>query len=175
MKPAEIEKKYNCDEAAKRISIQHSDVMIWNADRGKITKTDEGFLLGTAPVAKEGIMSYLLADGSILKEFVPKETLAAQASMDSLKLKPMTNNHPSERRVNSDNASFRAVGSVGESILMDAGFLMANFTIFEGATIDEIESGKRELSPGYMAEVVLQKGTHAVSYTHLTLPTILLV
>ncbi len=158
MKPDEISKKYNCDESAKHIMVEHSDVMVWNKDRGKIRKTDEGFLIGTAPIAKEGVMAYLMADGSIIREFVPKETLAEQSSQDSLKLKPMTNNHPSERRVDSDNASFRAVGSVGENVRMDGTFLMTNFTIFEGATVDEIESGKRELSPGYLADVRLQEG-----------------
>lgn len=152
----EIVAKYKADSCETRI-VNHQDVLRLDSV-GKMTKTDEGFLSGTAPVAKVGIMSYLMADGSFLREYVPAETLFAVDSMESMKLKPVTEQHPSEKRVTSENASWEQVGMTGENTAQDGVYLTTNLVITNGYTVERAEDGLQELSPGYQAELVFQKG-----------------
>jgi uncharacterized protein len=153
----EIYKKYNLDESLVIKKIQHCDFI--KNDNSKMVKTDQGFLVGMAPVAKVGIMSYLLADGSVCREFVPEETLFNKDSMESLKMKPVTDKHPIERVVDSRNAPLRQVGFTGETIKNIDGMLFCTMTITHDGAINDIEHGRQELSPGYEAELVFKKGT----------------
>jgi len=158
MKPADIKKKYHCDDVDTKF-VNHTDVMLLDNVGSKMKKDSAGFLSGSAPVAKVGIMSYLMADGSVLRELVPAETLFDEDSMASLRLKPVTDSHPSERQVNSDNAGITQVGYTGEIIAQDGHFLTSNMVITDQRAIDSVNGGKQELSPGYQAELVFQKGT----------------
>lgn len=114
-------------------------------------RTDEGYLEVTAPVGRTGILLYRTTDGGTIREYVPESTLFNQDSMNSLKLKPVTNLHPEEMV---DPTSFRelAVGTVGETITREGNLLLAKFIIADLDTIEEIESGNiQELSLGYFA------------------------
>jgi hypothetical protein len=151
--------KYNLDKSASIKVVTHRDTMKFDGCGRKMSKTDEGYYSGSAPIAKVGIMAYLMADGAIVRELVPAETLFDQKSMDSLKLKPITNNHPEEKKITVDNAGYRQVGWIGEQIEKDADlFLCANLMITDAHCIGKIDEGKQELSPGYEAELVFQPG-----------------
>ncbi len=161
MEPKELLKLYKLDDTGRRMKVVHYDsfpILKNDAHSGSMKKTDEGFLEGSAPVAKEGVMVYLLADGSILREFTPKEVLSDSAGRESLRLRPVTNNHPSELFVDSFNASFRQIGMTGEQIEMADEFLMANLVITDDITVEAVENGKDELSPGYEAEIFFEQG-----------------
>lgn len=156
----EVFKKYNLDTTVVvSRKVQHCDFLKGDGC-GKIRKTDDGFLIGIAPIAKVGVMSYLMADGTIVREFVPEETLFHKDSMESLKLKPVTDQHPPERRVHSKNASYRQVGFTGETVKNEDQMLVCSLVITDQNAIDNIEHGRQELSPGYEAELVFQPGTH---------------
>jgi hypothetical protein len=152
-------KKYNID-SQKRATVVHNDVHSFNIDAKKVKKTDEGYLTGEAPVAKVGVMTYLMADGTILREFVPPEVLFEQESMDSFKFKPVTDDHPYDKRVNADNAGYRSVGAVGETITRDKDYLKVSFVVMDGSTVTRVDNGKQELSPGYSCELVFQSGNY---------------
>jgi hypothetical protein len=154
----ELYKKFNIDESATIKTVQHCD-FLKNDKCGKIRKTDTGFLVGTAPVAKIGVMSYLMADGTIVRELVPEETLFNKDSMESLKLKPVTDQHPPEKKVHSKNAGFRQIGFTGETIKKEDGMLVCSIVISDQSAVENIERGRQELSPGYEAELVFQPGT----------------
>lgn len=159
MEPKELLKKYNLDGLGRREKLNHFDsITINHNDKGSLKKTNEGFLKGDAPVAQVGIMSYIMEDGSVLKEFVPPETLFNIDSMDSLHLKPVTNQHPAEKRVTSENAAFRQVGTMGENVRQDGKLLMSNMVVTDDMTVEDVEGGVQELSPGYTAEVIFEKG-----------------
>lgn len=129
------------------------------AIKGKVKKTDEGYILASAPIAKVGVYTYHLGNGQTRKELVDSETLSSIEANDSLKLKPVTNNHPQERTVNSGNSKRRTVGSVGETIENQDGFLMANFSITDSETVKDINNGRKQLSPGYKVDLVMDSGT----------------
>lgn len=158
MKSVDIIKKYKCDKAERRI-VQHRDVLKFDGHSKIIKDNETGFLKGSAIVAKIGVMAYLMADGTVVNELVPPETLFDEDSMKTLALKPVTNQHPDDRKVNSDNASFEQVGFTGEIIAQeDDIFLAANMVITDQWAIDSVEDGRQELSPGYEAELVFQSG-----------------
>jgi len=125
---------------------------------GSIEKTDEGFLQGSAPVAKVGILTYMNADGTTRKELVPAETLFNADSMRTLQMKPMTNLHPEETLLDSRTVKRRKIGSTGETTKQDGEFLKASFVITDQDAIDDVDKGRMQLSPGYRASVVMQSG-----------------
>lgn len=127
----------------------------------KVQRTDEGFLSGFGAVARVGIMSYRLPDGSVRKEYVPPETLFNVDSMKSLHMKPVTDSHPSERLLNKSNAKFKKVGFTGETVEKEDDFLVSSMVVTDGDAINHIDNGRSQLSPGYRAEVELKEGVWA--------------
>lgn len=127
----------------------------------RIKRSGEGYLQGDAAVARVGILSYRLADGSIRREFVPEETLFNADSMNSLKMKPITNAHPPEHVLDSSSVKRRTVGFTGENVNKDDNvFLVSSLVITDNSAIQEAEGGRRQLSPGYRAEIELRSGKH---------------
>jgi len=139
-------------------SVHHCDLIKIDDDHGSMKINSEGFLQGDAPIARVGVMAYLMADGSILRELIGADQLFDQASMNTLKLKPVTNDHPHDRKITPENAFFKIIGSTGETITREDDFLLASMSIMEGDTLHDIEEGKQELSPGYSAELVFAPG-----------------
>lgn len=156
MKSAIIQ-KYNLDYSKVK-TVHHNDMLTFKMDGCKVKKTDEGYLIGEAPVAKVGVMTYLMADGTVVREFVPPETLFDSESMNSFKMKPMTDDHPYDKKVNADNAYYRSIGMTGETVKQDGDYLVCSMTIIDGSVVSKVSDGKQELSPGYTCELVMQKG-----------------
>ena len=77
-------------------------------------RTAEGFLKGRAIVTCAGVFTYKRADGTIQRELRLPEEVFAPETLESLKLKPMTLNHPMEL-VTSNNADELQVGSLGDN------------------------------------------------------------
>lgn len=153
---------------SKTITVYHNDENLINdicrvdfsgQEIGKIKRTDEGYLTGEAPVARIGIYQYVLTDGSIRAELVNRDTLFNSDSMNSLKMKPITDTHPPERSLNSKNVKRRKVGFTGENIKRDGDFLVTPLTITDADAIENIDQGRKELSPGYICDLLLEPGT----------------
>lgn len=142
----------------KRITISRVDFS--GEKLGKVTRTDEGYLTGEIPVAKVGVLTYVLKDGSIRKELVTEDTLFNQDSMSTLKMKPITDQHPPERLLNSRTVKRRKVGFTGENIKRDGNFLVVPATITDSDAIDSVENGRQELSPGYEVTLIMESGVH---------------
>lgn len=126
----------------------------------RMERTDEGYLTGSARVARIGIQAYQDGAGGIRNEYrAPSEVFAADA-MASFKNVPVTLNHPDERLVDASNAKRLSVGFVGENLRVDGEWLVMPITITDGDTITQIEGGMVELSAGYLAEVQDTSGEH---------------
>lgn len=119
----------------------------------KFKETPEGFLQGFAVLTNVGVFPYRQADGSILWELRPPEEVFKDSTMDSLRGKPITNEHPSEF-VTAENVSDYAVGSIGDSVMRDNLHLSAFLSIQAKEAVDAIKAGKRGLSCGYSVKVV---------------------
>jgi hypothetical protein len=151
---ADIETVVRNDEA-ETLLVERCD---FRGRIGSIKRTDEGYLRGDAAVAKVGILTYFLPDGGTRKELVPAATLFHATSMDSLKLKPLTNTHPIQL-VTSRTAGRKKVGLTGETVSKDGEHLKTSLIVTDAEAITSIEGGRQELSPGYRAEVLMRPGT----------------
>lgn len=133
-------------------------------------RTTEGFLKGRAIVTCVGVFTYKRADGTLQRELrLPKEVFAP-ATLESLKLKPVTLNHPTEL-VTPENADMLQVGSLGDNPsstnqeynwngeptdwkkLTDGLNVAVDMIITKNDAIDAVINGKQGLSMGYTCDI----------------------
>ena len=125
-------------------------------DRGEVTKatlTREGFLDVRANVTRTGVFTYANLDGSLRFELRHPDDVFEGDSLDSLKMIPLTVNHPDDLVVTTDNSHKLMHGFTGESVKPNGKFVTVNFRVTNKKAIDAIESGKVELSLGYTLDV----------------------
>lgn len=142
----------------------------------KFSRTAEGFLKGRAIVTCAGVFTYQRADGSIQRELRLPEEVFAPETLESLKLKPVTLNHPMEL-VTSQNADELQVGSLGDNPsrttqerdwegrfidfekLTDGLNCAIDMIITKEDAINEVINGKQGLSMGYTCDLEESSGT----------------
>ena len=120
---------------------------------GKITTKmdDNGYLRIDGIAAHVGILEYMEADGSIVRELVTEETLFNTDSIASLIGSPVTLDHPPEL-VSPANYSKYSVGSVNNA-RRDGDNLVVSLSVIGKDALTAIESGIEELSPGYSVDL----------------------
>lgn len=133
----------------------------------KFTKDSNGFLRGVAPVTNIGVFSYLNEDGTIRRELRLPEEVFNQDSLASLKMVPLTNDHPA-KGVSPDTAKKLQIGSIGDGIMTDAYKVYAPIAITDSETIAMVEDGKRALSCGYTCDLEKKSGVWmGVNYDYI--------
>jgi hypothetical protein len=123
----------------------------------RFSETEEGFLKGRSVVTNVGVFTYVNADGTVTRELRPPEEVFNKDSLESLKLKVLTNDHPSVM-VTPDNAKDLSVGNLGDDIRRDAYRISTPIIITEEQAIADVQNGKRGLSCGYSTDVVEKSG-----------------
>lgn len=126
------------------------------------TLTPEGFLCVKGVAARTGVYQYLSSelelDGPerIVNVYRSPEEVFSPESMATYLDKDVTNDHPADLV---DSTTFKDV-SVGHvrGVERDGDNLIVDMIIKDQSAIDDIQSGKSELSPGYMAEYVEAPG-----------------
>ena len=126
------------------------------------------------PISKAGVFQY---HGSQLPAFLgleqdkmynvyrPREELESKEAQDSFKLLPWTDDHPDRLLGSTDEglvpAEAKGVhGVTGEEIFVDGDFLKCNLKVFSQELADQINSGKKDLSIGYKADYILDRGVY---------------
>lgn len=143
-----------------------------------VVKKDDGSIQGVAVVTRTGVFSYRNADGSVRRELrLPEEVFKAE-SLDSLKMLPITNNHPAEF-ITPANAKDLQIGFTGERIDHDDTNVYASLVINTTEGLQEIDNGKRQFSLGYTLDVEERSGVfngeeydaiqRNIKYNHLAL------
>lgn len=116
--------------------------------------TDEGYIRANAIVTRPGIFLYKNADGSIRKELRHPDDVWDKTSIESMKMIPVTNDHPTQKLVNSENSKFLAIGYTGEKVEKKASCVLANFVITDKSGVDAVvKHGRKELSLGYTVDL----------------------
>jgi len=118
---------------------------------------ETGILRGRAVLAKEGVYRYSDQSGAVWHEYVPRSTLSDPAWIDSLKLAPVTLNHPTEM-VTSDNARYLAVGAIGDGVVMLGDRLASPIAVYARDAVEAAQTTHKEISLGYYADVEMRKG-----------------
>lgn len=124
--------------------------------------TPEGFLCVKGIAARTGVYQYLSSElelegpERIVNVYRSPEEVFAPESMATYLDKDVTNDHPEDLV---DSTTFKTV-SVGHvrGVERDGDNLVVDMIIKDQSAIDAIQSGKSELSPGYLAEYVESPG-----------------
>jgi len=112
-------------------------------------KTDEGYLTGKAIVTNIGVFTYRNPDGTLRRELRLPQEVFHPDSLETLKMKPISNNHPDELVIDAENIKKHQVGFTGSEIYTDPYHLSIPITITDKQAIDDVNNGKRALSAGY--------------------------
>ena len=128
-----------------------------------IRKTNDGYLTGLVDCARTGIQEYLgselgIDDMDVVRMYRPESVVFDKSKLATYAGKPATNDHPPES-VNKDNWKKYSVGQIGEDVLRNGDYVTVPLILMDGATIDQVENGKRELSMGYAMDFEIQSGT----------------
>ncbi|MDX0605227.1 DUF2213 domain-containing protein [Sinorhizobium medicae] len=126
-------------------------------------RTTDGYLVADVRTARTGIQLYAghevgKPEMSVVKVYRPEAQVFDKASLGSYAHKPVTNDHPDEA-VTADNWKALSVGQIGDEVARDGEFVRVPLIVMDGATISEIEGGKRELSAGYTCDLAWEPGT----------------
>lgn len=120
--------------------------------------TPQGFLRIPVYAARTGIQLYRRGDDEVLREYRPPEEVFSERTMGSLRSCPFTNNHP-KNMVTVDNAKELMCGfTVDHAEKIDNKFLKTYVVIFDKKAIEDVKSGKREVSMGYDVELDFTPG-----------------
>lgn len=128
-----------------------------------VRRTADGYLVADARVARTGIQEYLGSEVGkpempIVRVYRPESSVFADSAMRSYAYRPMTNDHPGGDGVNSTNWKDVAIGQTGSEVMRDGEFVRVPLVLMDAKAIADYESGKRELSMGYGAELTFQDG-----------------
>lgn len=128
-------------------------------------RTNEGFLKGRAIVTSIGIFTYKRKDGTVQRELRLPEEVFSLKTLNSMKLKPVTLNHPAEL-VTIDNADRLQVGSLGDNPswtkewehrnweeVTDGINCAIDMIITKKDAVDAVLNGKQALSMGYTCDL----------------------
>ena len=154
---------------------------------GHTKRTEEGYLVATARVARTGVQHYLaseLGDVATKAGFKPEDVVRVMRSPeevfheDSLRTitrLPVTINHPAED-VTAENWSELSVGDVGDAYAKESGWIVVNPMLKDANAIEAAETTHREISMGYRAEIVVARDKSVadfeqknIRYNHLAL------
>jgi hypothetical protein len=124
--------------------------------------TDEGYLVANVRTARTGTQDYLGAelnrpDLSRVTVYRDESEVFLKSSLQTFGLLPVTDDHPSDM-VTADNARAVSVGTTNEEVLRDGQYLRIGIKLTDAATIRKVQDGKRELSVGYLSELVWGDG-----------------
>lgn len=144
---------------------------------------DRGELTCKARVARIGIMSYMDHAGKEVKRYRSEAEVFSRESMDSLKLIPITFQHP-EGLVNVKNNEEHQVGTTGETPVRDGDWIVVTIRVTDEQVVqyilDKKERGEDvKVSCGYLVSIDDKPGefrgeaydqTHSnIRYNHLSI------
>lgn len=126
-------------------------------DAMRIEETS-GFLTVYARLTRTGVFDYEDANGARWGELRTPQEVFSPESIKSFEGVVVTNDHP-DSFVNTGNVRDLQVGHVGTDVRREGDYLCATVTITDPDTIRAVRDGKVEVSCGYTAEVIPDKGT----------------
>lgn len=149
--------------------IRKTQVDKFDIEPKSMVETEEGFLTGDAYVTRIGVFPYLNIEGDVYYQLRHPDDVFKEASLDTMKLIPMTLEHPKEL-LDKDNTFWHQIGFLGENIRVadDNRRIIASYKITDPLAIDMIkERSKIEISMGYTLDLILEDGEYDnIQYSH---------
>jgi len=131
--------------------------MTIRTNNAKITKAvirDDGFLVVTARISREGVMDYQ-ENSSVVKELLPREEL--ESAYNSFKNTPITIDHQGSM-VTKDNKD-EIVNGLATDVWIENGWVYSDLVIMNDDAIEKALSTHGQISVGYYCKVVNEAGT----------------
>ena len=132
-------------------------------DLGEIksaTRTPQGFLMCPGFATRVGVFPYMNSDGTIRRELRHPDDVFDPVSLATLKYAPVTNEHPPEM-ITPQNVEEYSKGHSTERVEINRDLVDVDLIIESQDAIDAVEKeGKRELSSGYLADVIEEDGVY---------------
>lgn len=122
-------------------------------------ETPEGYLTVTVPITRPGVFPYQRQDGTVQMEAKLPDEIFSDRTIRSARSKPVTDEHPNEP-VTIDNYQTYAKGMSHTDARVEDLKLYVSLTITDKDLIQKIYDGKREISIGFMSDVVAESGTY---------------
>lgn len=128
------------------------------------------------PISKEGVYDYLGAQipgypgdpNDIVKVYRPGSELARQETIDSFKLMPFIDEHQWLGVEGTDAGDLPLTGTTGENVYYEAPYLKANLRVYSQKLLDAFNTGKVQLSPGYLYDYVYSPGQwQGINYSYV--------
>jgi len=172
----------SCDECSRKTKMKNDKstktqvnrIDMYESEERWMTRpferTPEGFLKGRAIVTSIGVFQYLDASGEMHGELRHPDDVFDGASLESLKMKPLTNDHPTSI-VTPENIKELTVGNLGsnpsftkqlnnpggswnrDDEITDGQHVAIDMVINEPEAIKSVLEGKRSLSCGYTCDL----------------------
>jgi hypothetical protein len=130
------------------------DVSVQARSKLKVSseRTPEGYLVAEVNATRPGIFEYVDERGVVLRVLRPRDQVFDKESMDSLRNKPATFDHPeNEILPDSTNIQKYMVGAVHDQVEEVDDFVRTKLTVYRKDAIDAIDAGNDEVSCGYKA------------------------
>lgn len=124
------------------------------------SETPEGYLTVHVPITRPGVFPYQRNDGTVQMEAKLPEEIFSDRTIYSARSKPVTDEHPNEP-VTLDNHQIYAKGMSHTDSRVEDLKLYVSLTITDKDLIEKVYNGKREISIGFMSDVVAESGTYS--------------
>lgn len=122
-------------------------------------ETPEGYLTVTVPITRPGVFPYQRQDGTVQMEAKLPDEIFSDRTIYSARSKPVTDEHPNEP-VTIDNYQTYAKGMSHTDARVEDLKLYVSLTITDKDLIQKVYDGKREISIGFLSDVVAESGTY---------------
>lgn len=122
-------------------------------------ETPEGYLTVQVPITRPGVFPYQRQDGTVQMEAKLPDEIFNDRTIRSARSKPVTDEHPNEP-VTINNYQSYAKGMSHTDARVEDLKLFVSLTITDKDLIQKVYDGKREISIGFMSDVVAESGTY---------------
>lgn len=144
------------------------DRLTLDAKADKVVKHDRGFLIASPRTARIGMQVYSgaevdpnnaqgLRDRERVMIYRPAEEVFSGDTLASMAYQPITNDHPAEM-VDAKNWKQYATGFTGGEVARDGDYIRLPTMIMDASQVEDIDSGKRQLSWGYKCRIEFGDG-----------------
>lgn len=122
-------------------------------------ETPEGYLTVNVPITRPGVFPYQRQDGTVQMEAKLPDEIFSDRVLITARSKPVTDGHPNEP-VTIDNFKTYAKGMSHTDSRVEDLKVWVSLTITDKELIQKIHDGQNEISIGFTADIVAEKGTY---------------